>query len=52
MIGSDYEVNYPGKPNTWEEGITHMDRDGTLCSGNLKGFIQHRQLVPNHVKKG
>lgn len=39
-------------PSTWEPGITHMDRDGTLCSGNLKGFIQHRQLVPNHVKVG
>jgi hypothetical protein len=39
-------------PQTWQEGITHMDRDGMLCSGNLKGFIQHRQLVPNHVKKG
>lgn len=39
-------------PVTWQEGITHMDRDGTLCSGNLKGFIQHRQLVPNHVKRG
>ena len=52
MIGNDYEVNIIGKPDTWEDGITHMDRDGTLCSGNLKGFIQHRQLVPNHVKKG
>lgn len=39
-------------PQTWQEGITHMDRDGQFCSGNLKGFIQHRQLVPNHVKKG
>ena len=39
-------------PYTWEKGITHMDRDGTFCSGNLKGFIQHRQLVPNHVKRG
>lgn len=46
------KVNVLSKPHTWEEGITHMDRDGTLCSGNLKGFIQHRQLVPNHVKRG
>ena len=49
-------VDYIGvnllQPVTWQEGITHMDRDGTLCSGNLKGFIQHRQLVPNHVKRG
>lgn len=40
------------EPYTWENGITHMDRDGTFCSGNLKGWIQHRQLVPNHVKRG
>lgn len=46
------KVNVFGRPDTWQEGITHMDRDGMLCSGNLKGFIQHRQLVPNHVKKG
>jgi hypothetical protein len=52
MFGDDYEINKLTKPDTWEEGITHMDRDGTLCSGNLKGYIQYRQLVPNHVKKG
>lgn len=46
------KVNVLSHPDTWQEGITHMDRDGMLCSGNLKGFIQHRQLVPNHVKKG
>lgn len=45
-------VNDPWYPETWQEGITHMDRDGTFCSGNLKGWIQHRQLVPNHVKRG
>lgn len=55
-----FTVDYTGNKKTvngiysetWEKGITHMDRDGTLCSGNLKGFIQHRQLVPNHVKVG
>lgn len=39
-------------PKTWQEGITHMDRDGTFCSGNMKNWIQRRQLVPNHVKRG
>lgn len=46
------KVNVLSSPKTWQEGITHMDRDGTLCSGNLKDWIQYRQLVPNHVKKG
>lgn len=33
----------------WEEGVTHMNRYGEFCSGNLKGWKQHRQLIPNHV---
>lgn len=41
-----------GDPKYWEKGVTHMQRDGTLCSGNLRGWKQHRQLVPNHVKRG
>lgn len=37
---------------TWEEGITHVDREGNFWSGNFKGFIQHRQLIPGHVAVG
>lgn len=33
----------------WQGGITHIDRDGYLWSGNFKGMIQHRQLIPNNV---
>lgn len=36
----------------WPEGVTHVDRDGQFGSGNLKGWIQRRQLVRNHVKRG
>lgn len=45
-------VNEMGDTDTWEKGITHMDRDETFCSGNLKDWIQHRQLIPNNVKRG
>lgn len=45
-------TNHPSCARSWEEGITHVDRDGTLCSGNLKGWIQYRQLIPNNVKLG
>lgn len=31
------------------EGITHMDKEGNLWSGNFCGWIQHRQLIPNNV---
>ena len=39
-------------PGSWPEGITHMTRRGLLYSGNLRGWIQHRQLIPNNVKRG
>lgn len=39
-------------PDTWPEGVTHVDKYGNLWSGNLRNWIQHRQLIPNNVKRG
>lgn len=39
-------------PETWEKGITHMDRKGNFWSGNFQGWIQHRQLIDGHVMEG
>lgn len=36
-------------PSTWEDGITHVSRNGSLWSANFQGWIQHRQLIPGHV---
>lgn len=36
-------------PNTWEQGISHMDKDGHFWSSNLKGFIQHRKIMENNL---
>jgi thymidylate synthase ThyX len=36
----------------WERGVTHLDHNYMLWSGNFKGFVQHRQLIPNHVYNG
>lgn len=36
----------------WEDGVTHLDRDDMFWSGNFQGYIQHRQLIPNNVRKG
>jgi hypothetical protein len=33
----------------WEEGVTHMDKNGDFWSGNFKGWVQHRQLIPDNV---
>jgi thymidylate synthase ThyX len=30
-----------------EEGISHIDREGFLWSGNFKGWIQYRKLINN-----
>ena len=29
----------------WVDGITHVDKDCNLWSGNLNSWIQHRQLI-------
>ncbi len=32
-------------PEVWEDGVSHVDREGNLWSGNLKGFVQYRKLL-------
>lgn len=50
---SEYEtvgfINRTVLPETWEEGVTHMNKQGELCSGNLRGWIQYRHLLPNNT---
>ena len=49
---SDYtegSVNIKEIPITWEQGVTHMRRDGTLCSGRFAGWIQQRHLIENNT---
>ena len=45
----DYSVNLQCDPDTWEDGITAVDRNGNFWSGNFKGWIQHRQLIKNNA---
>lgn len=49
----DYQQNYTDVDNSgiiqWQEGVTHMRKDGTLCSGNLTGWISYRHLIPNNT---
>jgi hypothetical protein len=39
-------------PATWEEGVSHIGKDYTLWSGNFRGWIQHRKLIPGENKAG
>mgnify|MGYP003601586872 CR=1 FL=1 len=31
------------------DGVTHVNKQGDLCSGNLRGWIQYRHLLPNNT---
>lgn len=42
-------VNLIHENKTWEEGVTHVNKQGELCSGNLRGWIQYRHLLPNNT---
>jgi hypothetical protein len=54
MTGLDAggEITSVTTPKTWEPGITHTDKDSNLWSGNLKGWIQYRKLIPGENYKG
>lgn len=44
--------NLPGCPDTWEKGISHMDRNGKLWSAKFCGFLQYRKLIPGENYEG
>lgn len=49
FINKEKSKNVARFKDTWEEGVTHMNKQGQLCSGNLLGFIQYRHLLPNNT---
>lgn len=48
MLFGDKFINNQN-PATWEQGVTSMDREGKLYSGNLLDFIQFRKLIPGET---
>ena len=46
------EITLVTNPKTWEPGITHMDSEFNLWSGNFKGWIQYRKLIPGENYRG
>lgn len=36
----------------WEDGVSHMDSECRLWSGNLRGFVQYRKLIPGENYTG
>jgi hypothetical protein len=56
LVGSDRlhasPLEHQGTPipvidGIWPDGVTHQDRRGQYWSGNLRGFIQYRKMLPN-----
>jgi hypothetical protein len=39
-------------PVCWEYGVSHMDKEYNLWSGNLKGWIQYRKTIPGENYQG
>jgi len=37
-------------PETWLLGVTHVSANGDLWSGNLRGWIQFRKMIPTEAK--
>ena len=37
------------EPQSWEDGVTHMNKQGELCSGNLVGWIQYRHTIQGNT---
>jgi thymidylate synthase ThyX len=33
------------EPADWDDGVSHIDKNGSLWSGNFKGFIQYRKTI-------
>jgi hypothetical protein len=48
----EWADNDPGDPESWEQGISHVDRSGQFWSGNFAGWVQYRKLVPGECYKG
>ena len=46
------EINVPVNPDSWEQGISHADRQGNLWSAQFKGWIMQRKLIPGENYDG
>lgn len=47
-----FHENAPDYAISWEEGITHADREGQLWSAQFRGWIQLRKLIPGENVPG
>jgi hypothetical protein len=46
----DMDVMCRFEPETWQPGVTHVSANSDLWSGNLRGWIQFRKMIPTEAK--
>lgn len=51
-FGTEYGLNNPNNVNTWEPGISHVDRNGQLWSAQFKGWIMFRKTITGENYNG
>jgi len=44
-VSGESILNVPTLFSSWEQGVTHVTKDGRMGSGNFFGFIQYRQVA-------
>lgn len=42
-------VNELFNPNTWQDGITHLNKQHQLCSANFRGWVQYRHTLKGNT---
>lgn len=46
------KVNAPDRNWRSIQGVSHIDRERNIWSGNFKNWVQHRKLIPNEAVSG
>lgn len=49
---STVALNVPHDSSTWQKGISHVDREGNLWSGQFKNWIMHRKTIEGENYSG
>ena len=45
-------VNDPAESDTWQEGVSHVDKSGQLWSANFKEWVQYRKTLKDECYYG
>lgn len=49
IFDTNKALNVPDCTDSWEQGVSHMDKEGDLWSAQFKHWIMFRKTIPNEV---